>query len=465
MPTYTNPKTGKKIKSAKPLSQEQLEEAFSLTGGTDTPPPKEENSIVQDVLEGAGLDPLAHPDTIPDVLKGMGKFFINGMGNPMATYNAISEGAKNIYDEGVNRFGRYFEDVGKSDSGVENALLAGQAAMAPIPFFGNAMENADRAVSFGDPHAGGRLAGNAIAAVSPKLPSAGAEIAASKPAQFAMAGVDRFSPMMSAAFKSPLGTGLATGVGSYMLGSNPSTALYHGAMAGLGREGVGRLGSIMGGVKGFRTAAREAKAAKLATEGELANMAAERSNVPIPKNNLPPLEEDVLDRALKYERGKKAGTPSKLDDIEDFVLEEPKKVPHEGQTPPNPPSTLAPLDPTPQKAPPTVDIPASEPPIDKELLKKYVSEQEADQMLATIEDRKWLPETHEEWKAVNKLEEAGLDRMEAMKIVRAKKLEDAKAAGTPLNSREGGTNPRSLGTSTRDRKVNPRALENRRKEL
>lgn len=428
---------------------------------------KDENSLGQDILEGAGLDPLAHPETIPNALMGMGMAAINPIGSSI---NMV----KGLYDEGAARTGKYWDKMADDP----NIGTAAQTMMAPIPYWGNVMENADLAIPRErdletgnwktDVHAGGRLGGNVLAAVIPKGGEIKSEVMAAKPAQYMMAGIDRFSPMMSAAFRSPLGTGLATGVGSYMFGSNPSTALYHGTMAALGKEGVGRLGMIMGGYKGMKAAAREAKASKLATSSQLENMAVERANVPVPKTELPPIEEDLLDRALNRSRAAKQGvktpeskTPSKLDSLEEFPTRY-KNVKIKGQTPPNPESSLTPLDPIPEKAPPTPDIPAS---IDKNILRKYVSEGEADQMLASIEEHKWLPETHEEWKTVNQLEEAGLDRMEAMKIVRAKKLEAAKAAGTPLNSREGGTNPRALGTSNRDRNVNPRALKNRRKEL
>lgn len=497
-------KTGKKyiMEGDHPPSDEEVRANLDkyTVSKAETPPP-DENSPLQNVLEGAGLDPLAHPSTIPGVIKGMGTFAANPI---KGTY----EMGKGMYGEGKDRFNRYFDAMANNP----NIGTAAQTMMAPIPFVGNAMENADKGI-FGtgpgmeqDPAAQERLLGNIL----------GVGLMAKGPAIAKSAG-----PMVESgvnAVRSGLGKAAPIMADAGMAGLDAVTfnAPTRAAKSFIKR----RTARVAEPVKPppIPLSPLEVKKAQLEELRINRQLAQEQGGLPQGDSVLNQgdvdelkrlrleqqlakaregvsLEEDPLaaDKAevqrlrvanqLAKEKAKAAkitpktkvvdptvNSSSRLDPIAEFptryknVKLKDTGTPQGGATK----SSITPKDPVPQEAPPTPDLPASKPTLkgdlDPEILKQYVSEEEAKQIIENQEIKKWLPETHEEWKEVNALEEAGMDRVEAMKKVRNEALTKAAAEGKPLNSRESGTNPRALGTSLRNRGVSPRALDNKRRE-
>lgn len=156
MPTYTNPKTGKKIKSATSLSQEQLEEAFGLTSEKETPPEIDRNEERgRGVLEGAGL---------PSSMDEVGPF-VGNLAKTAAMPNLmLPKMLDSILKESGDRTGRFWDTLG-DDPTIGRAA---QTMMAPIPGLGNFMENADRGIAEDDPRSQGRMVGNALGLAAPK---------------------------------------------------------------------------------------------------------------------------------------------------------------------------------------------------------------------------------------------------------------------------------------------------------
>lgn len=166
MPKYT--RNGVTIRSDKELTPDQLEEAFGVshhpaplkdklgpefnTSGVD------ENNALQDVLEGAGL-----PSHVNELVPTKESVATAAMG-PAAMAMSGVRGIGHILSDSGDRASRYWDKL-SDDPSIDRAA---QTLMSPIPFVGNVMENADRGIAEGDPHAQGRLGGNLAAALAPK---------------------------------------------------------------------------------------------------------------------------------------------------------------------------------------------------------------------------------------------------------------------------------------------------------
>lgn len=489
MPTYTDPDSGKKIVSKEPLSNAELEEAF---GGIKKPkiplkdilakqtPPTEEPGMGESFLKELGA-PTSEDELKDSLIHGIKNVALGGI-DPFMGINAI----KGMVSASGERAKKYFNRQA-DDNSVGSAA---QTMMAGVPGVGRMMENADEAIPPSGPlnaNAIARLAANAATIAVP-------EMAERLPA--GLASLDRFSGNLP---------GMASDV----------------AVAG-----AKNLPIVGKNVKGFVRDLKNARSLRTPMEAtpledvapitpdprvaELKDLtlnrklAQEKGLLPQGDSALDPSKVDELKRlklqnSLAKQReianatednsdgggnsseGTDSSTPiaktkSPLNDVEKLFKEVKKRI--KGTPPPalkdiptapNPSSQIVPHDPEAQVSsenPNTSRSPLEglTTDLNPDILRQYASHGEVDQMVETDKVRQLQPETHEEWQQVNDLEAKGMDRTEAMRAIRDERLKNASENGNPLNSRQFGTNPRSLGVDRRTRGVSPRALENMRKE-
>src|SRR5258706_2291578 len=160
MPTYkiTDPNTGKKYKMTgdrAPTQEEVRHYVDDFESKKTASPPEEQNMEVGDVLTGAGL---------PSKLEEVQPFAENTLKTAAMPQVMLPKMLDSLLAEGKDRTSRYWNTLA-DDPTVGRAA---QLMMAPIPGLGNIMENADKGIAEQDPHAQGRLIGNALTLAAPK---------------------------------------------------------------------------------------------------------------------------------------------------------------------------------------------------------------------------------------------------------------------------------------------------------
>lgn len=448
MPTYTNPKTGKRIKSAKALNQQQLEEAFNVT--SEAPPP-DENNVLQDVAEGAGL-----PSSLDELGSLLQDNAINatlgpGLGTARAGVNAI----EGLYKDSSARTGRFWDTL-SNDPSISRAA---QLMMAPIPGLGNIMENADKAIVEGDTHAMGRLGGNALALAAPKMiehaPAAG-----------------RLA--VKAANSTPGRTLIGAGAG-YGLGGK--FGALEGALTGYYGKGLpGRLGRVGKAMFGDRAipALDEPMDVTSTIKAEVDPRIAELKDLRLQnalakeKGILPQGEGDIsttdltelkrlkLERQLEAERGSKLEREGALAaEVNPEELTPVKEVKSEEIVPVSKGSAVADegIFPVKYKNVRLKQEYAPQPPnpYSRQDLPSGTDELE---LGASPDQKMGVPvKTHEELAAVQDLVASGMSQEDAVRLVTSQPVITGKV------------NPRALGTNPRKQGTNPRALAEKRRGL
>jgi hypothetical protein len=466
MPTYkvTDPNTGKKYKMTgdRPPTQEEvgsyIQEFEGKKKGPDLPP--DENNVFQDVAEGAGLPSTL--DQVAAIPSSIGHTIMHPIDSAVDTVTSTFEDAR-------DRTSRYWDTLG-NDPTIGRAA---QLAMAPIPFIGNAMENADKAIADDDLHAAGRLGGNVLAMMLPEIAKKGA----SAVGDIASNALTNRGPLTSAITKNvPVIKTISNVAKDYKEAKYAQRAIKgqldsmaeERAIAGKASSDSSTNYPINAGredlVDKYRTApSSEDVRRSNVTDQELSMVRGQGARInPV----LPPPEKMSL--AEKYgdvKPIKKATTKTpevppvnksmankvagKSDAVKDVArMRDNPQPPNPYSNPnPNPPSSGNPsggIDPS-----PTGNIKVDD-----------------FDFGPNLGDSPVLPgkstlKTVEELETVQKMVEAGLDREDAVNIVT-----QARTPSTaPLNSRASGTNPRALGVDRRSRGVSPRDLANKRRGM
>lgn len=399
MPKYT--RNGVTISSDKELNQAQLEEAFGLSSSPSPTSPPEPSAF----------------DNLKEIGKGMADPIINTLSHPIEALKSLT--LSPTLDEAVSPTGNigraapYFEAMNSQDDTYGKVLMALGATMAASPL-GGLLPTGEKMVMNNDPRAGGEMLSNILMTASPFGKEIPSEVS-SGASKIGSAAIDagRF------ASTNPIARGALVGAGTYGL----TKSLPHAIEAGL--LGTGRVGRIFKGV----SKALEDDPITLDDIPSPKEVLGESDIKPLPTPKGSAVE-DIKEFPTRYKN-------VRLKDLKDSTSKLGVKEVNTPQ-PPNPYSDA-------KTAPPTYDA-----------LKNtgLVSEEEARGIVKANEVKELLPTTHEEWQAVNELESLGMDRVEAMKIVKGKG-----------NLRSEGNNPRSLGSDNRTRGVNPRSLTEKRRGL
>lgn len=461
MPTYTNPKTNIKIKSKTPLSEQQLEEAFGLTSGNDVEDKPEEEMEFGDVLEGAGL-----PKSIDEV----GPFLREGVETAAFPMVKLPQIGKHLFEDARDRTSRYWDKF----ADYPDVGSAAQMMMAPIPGLGNFMENADQGIAEGNPHAQGRMIGNALAVAGPKIAQKGPGVVKA----VGRGAIDAGKFVAN----NPTARSLALGGATYAVTGSPMESF---AAATLGSGRVGRV------FRGLEEIANRGKAVDVTDSiktdptpvdpriNELKELRL-RNSLAKEKGELPQGEGDIstsdvtelkrlkLERQLEYERGQALERDggisadvtdnieelpishgSAVENIQDFLefpisyknvkLKNIEDIP-KSEKAPQPPNPYSRQDP-----PSGTDELAS---VNDEL---SLGAEDTPKMGVAVK-------SHEELLMVQELMATGMDEATAVSIVTSK-------PNTNIPPTPKGTNPRSLGTNPRAKGTNPRALAEKRKGL
>lgn len=500
--TYTAP-NGDEFDSDRELKPEEIAKLYaSINSKSEAPvaPVEEEDAGLGRFLEGTPVAPFMDPKGTMQAVAETPPF----IGPPGAgAIGMILEGLKGGIEGGVGKFGqKMFESADQNDTGGM-AGRAIQALMSAIPGGASAVDNFDRGIMEQDKGALVEGAGNAATALLPVAkPLASATASGARVAGNAALGAAR----------TPIGRGVLSGGAALALGADPLTASATAMGAHSGR--IGQILKKVGGflddgpvttkplapVEPIDPRITELKELKLnralaSERGELP-----QGNTALKQADIDELKNLQMQRQLAKERRlaakreakalaapKKAPTESPVatikaapkssdqplssvepikvaEDVPEFatrytnVKMKKSLVPTKGKggNVQEPSSKVTKHDPKPQGTgenpalfePATTDAATD---LDMDILRKHVSPQEAQQLIETRNMMKLRPETHEEWKLVNQLEETqGLSREQAMSIVMGQRA-------PKLNPRAAGTNPRAQGT-------NPRSLADKRRQ-
>lgn len=185
MPSYTNPKTGKKIHSDAPLSDEQLEEAFGSAPSVPDDPAKFDSGVNLGSTKDTILAPfkqfLKLPGQAMDVLSDL---------SPMEALNPIGKVGEGIALSMKDRASKWLEDIPEETQNPHDEIPGsdilgdltryGGAALSAIPVLGDFMESGRKMMlrpgQEGQQGAGEMLGHVLTAGMGPYAPEAGKEL-------------------------------------------------------------------------------------------------------------------------------------------------------------------------------------------------------------------------------------------------------------------------------------------------